>query len=249
MQSDFDVLLVEEARHIGFDKALVAECPFSMPPQRFIENARIALASRTERETLNAFHDAKRAIECQIDWIAWNLALAKPRKPGLGPKLNALHDIGADPPELLQKIIRQRNLLEHEYQTIDEGSATDAVDIASLFIRATKDLAPMRYADWEFWSPVARVGGFFTFAYEMTDPASATNDWVPDFCNASDSRMGVHYRIYRSLRQDREDPHLVASEDEVDANLEWLGEGTATKNDPDMFRGFVRAMVRHATMR
>lgn len=212
-----DVRVVEEAQVLWCeDWTQGVPCPFPKTPYTYLEYARLDLDEESERGNLNAYHNAKRALDCQLDWVLWNLGLYK-RHTRTSAKFSTLASIHAEPPKILQRLIKNRNFLEHEYRTSDRSDAEDAVDIAELFIYATKRLASVRTGSWRFWSPNERIGGQFQFAY--ADSSGQPLTWpehrlsVPsDTCAISP--VGINYSFYASARTDRLDPDALL--DKVD---------------------------------
>ena len=118
-------------------------CAFDVAPRHYVRFAQADLVDGTQRGNLNAIHNAKRAIDCQMDQILWNLGLSE-ASANSPRKFEILLSVEASAPELLGKLIRQRNLLEHEYRSASDREARDAVDIADLYVKATDRLGRER---------------------------------------------------------------------------------------------------------
>jgi hypothetical protein len=84
-----------------------------------------------------ALGEAKRAIYCQIDEVLHCLGYGWKRKP-VSSKLNVLKQCGFAAPRILKRVSDARNLLEHEYKRPSIGCTEEALDIATLFVSATR---------------------------------------------------------------------------------------------------------------
>ena len=82
---------------------------------------------------VNATTNAKRAIVSQIDQLLMSLgydsiSFEVPRK------IERLKGLGLLAPRLLKKVVRMRNILEHEYRKPKLSEVEEALDIATLFV-------------------------------------------------------------------------------------------------------------------
>jgi len=97
---------------------------------------------------INALGNAKRAIECRIDTLLYNYCLhKKSEKEGwfFPKKIEVLRELGIAAPNILKKINKKRNELEHQYVKPTKGDVEDAIDVAELFLNATDELAIVDY--------------------------------------------------------------------------------------------------------
>lgn len=89
-----------------------------------------------KRGLVNALTNAKRAIDCQVACFLGALGL---NSAGTFPsKVASLLSLGVVAPRILNKIVRLRNMLEHEFQLPKKAEVEDAVDVATLFLEALK---------------------------------------------------------------------------------------------------------------
>jgi hypothetical protein len=209
-----DLNLLAEVDRVISGSWTRTKCPFKYAPTDYVRFARQDLVDGSDRGFLNAYHNAKRALDSQMDFILWNLGLTKP-DINAPQKLAVLSRIGASSVSILQRLIRQRNLLEHEYESIDPASATDAVDVADLFVQTTSLFSNLRHHQFEFWSSSSKVGGQIQFCYE--DLKEGLDKIVPWLCvgpreSNENSPSGIQYSIYRSMRTDNRDPSRVYDE-------------------------------------
>lgn len=110
--------------------------PFDLTPSSFLKFAELDLQSELPHKFVNALSNAKRAIDCQIECILTTTGI-KLTDIDFPEKLNILNEIGLMSPALLQKINRERNLLEHEFVNPTPEKVSDALDVATLFISYT----------------------------------------------------------------------------------------------------------------
>ncbi|MBK9008048.1 MAG: hypothetical protein IPM31_13785 [Anaerolineae bacterium] len=110
--------------------------PFDISPNAFLKFAESDLQSELSHKAVNALSNTKRAIDCQIECILATTGINLP-DIDFPEKLNILNEIGLLSPILLQKINRERNLLEHEFVNPPSEKVADALDIATLFISYT----------------------------------------------------------------------------------------------------------------
>ncbi len=85
----------------------------------------------------SALTDAKRAIHCQIDEVLASLGYSWKRTP-LKKKLEIIRKCGFAAPRVIHRVNAARNLLEHEYVNPSASKTEEALDIATLFVNATK---------------------------------------------------------------------------------------------------------------
>ena len=106
-----------------------------MNPQDFLDFAENDLKARMFGAYVNALSNAKRAIDCRVDQLLLNFGINQ-KNWNFPQKIEYLKDIGLIAPKIVEKVNRNRNYMEHTYKCPDEEKASDAVDIASLFIEA-----------------------------------------------------------------------------------------------------------------
>src|SRR5207244_2671714 len=110
--------------------------PWSIKPAEYLGFASKDIVGGDRRGAVNGLSNAKRALECQIDSLLLSLDLFTKRmkRQGLPGKLKELQDLGVVAPQILAKINRHRNELEHEYVCPDVETTKDFVDVVSLFV-------------------------------------------------------------------------------------------------------------------
>lgn len=104
-------------------------------PNNYLLYAQGDLESTLPHKHINALSNAKRAIDCQLDNIFDAFGMRKKRN--FPKKMELIGEIGLVAPRIVRKVVRVRNLLEHEYYDPDESEVEDAVDVTTLFLEAT----------------------------------------------------------------------------------------------------------------
>jgi hypothetical protein len=100
---------------------------------------------------VNALSNAKRALECQIDSLMLAFELEElARKWNFPKKIEALSKVGIIAPRVLAKINRHRNEMEHAYCCPSLEAVADFVDVAALFLEATRIHIDDRRSAWDF---------------------------------------------------------------------------------------------------
>jgi hypothetical protein len=110
---------------------------FEIEPKEYLQYAKLDLKEKTKKALLNSIMNSKRAIDCQIDSICFNLGNLNKRL-NFPEKIVFLRKIGIISPNILKKINKIRNLMEHEYKIPNKSDVEDAVDIADLFLASTE---------------------------------------------------------------------------------------------------------------
>ena len=110
---------------------------------------------------MNALSNSKRAINCQIDkmLLCYGINAKKWKLTNLPKKLELLQELNIIAPNIVRKIIRMRNDLEHEYKHPEKEKVEDAIDISNLFIEASNRkleiwehfyIVDKEYEAWDF---------------------------------------------------------------------------------------------------
>jgi len=116
--------------------------------EEFLEFAKEDSKRKDLKSRINALGNAKRAIECRIDTLLYNYCLhKKSEKEGwfFPKKIEVLRELGIAAPNILKKINKKRNELEHQYIKPNEEDVDDAIGVAELFLGATDERAIIDY--------------------------------------------------------------------------------------------------------
>jgi hypothetical protein len=114
---------------------------FDTLPSEFISFAEIDLESSFPHKFINALSNAKRALDCQADRLLKLTGFYQDSQKkfwGLPKKLELIQEFEIIAPRILNKINRQRNLMEHQYVKPDPEQVLDFLDVVSLFIASTE---------------------------------------------------------------------------------------------------------------
>jgi len=120
---------------VDFDNDAFEEPPLDISEYEFLEFAENDLKDTGAHGLVNALSNAKRAIDCKVDKVL--MAFGFRSKQNFPEKIETLREIGLVAPRIINKIVRTRNYLEHEFKTPEQDLVFDAVDIATLFILLT----------------------------------------------------------------------------------------------------------------
>lgn len=113
----------------------------------------------------SALTDAKRTIHCQIDEVMASLGFPW-RRTGIRKKLDTVRRCGFAAPRIIHKVNSARNLLEHEYVKPSANKAAEALDIATLFVHASRRHLDGFMGEFYVGNPAERVD-IFHFGREL----------------------------------------------------------------------------------
>jgi len=114
---------------------------FKVDSEEFLKFAKSDLKEGKRKSWVNALSNVKRAIDCRIDSILWVLGLykkSKKEKWRFPYKVDFVKSLGIVSPNILKKVNKIRNRLEHEYEYPTKKEVEDAIDIAELFLASTE---------------------------------------------------------------------------------------------------------------
>lgn len=116
---------------------------------QFIAFAEQDLKDNSERGRANALSNAKRAIDCRVDELLALLnfkGFSARERWNVHYKMQVLRSFGVRTPDILKRlIVSPRNVLEHKYVSPKEQEAQNAVDLAGLFVEATRQYIKQGY--------------------------------------------------------------------------------------------------------
>lgn len=101
------------------------------------DSLQMAEDSYAKGEMPHALFDAKRAIHSQIDQALLSLGYSLEKKE-MKWKLNMMARCGFIAPRIMKRVSDARNLLEHEYRAPSKQQVEESLNIAALFIGATR---------------------------------------------------------------------------------------------------------------
>jgi len=116
------------------------DSPFDLKAEDFLGFAKEDVKGDNDKDIINALSNAKRAIENRMDILLYAFGYPNLEEQwGFPKKVEMLNDLGIIAPRILRKINTLRNLLEHQYKLPTKGEAEDAIDVAVLFLKSTKN--------------------------------------------------------------------------------------------------------------
>ncbi|SHL96316.1 hypothetical protein [Mucilaginibacter sp. OK098] len=116
------------------------ETPFDISPAEFIKYAEFDLTSSYDHKAVNALSNAKRAMDGQLDSLLLSFGYYKTSQKGywgFPKKIDLVKELGIIAPRILNKVNKQRNLLEHQFIKPELTIVEDFLDIAMLFVAST----------------------------------------------------------------------------------------------------------------
>jgi hypothetical protein len=116
--------------------------PYELTAKEFLSFAVEDSKMDTIHGKVNALSNAKRAIDCRIEELLYCYCLHKKSrhdKWDIPTKLQILKRIGILAPQILRKINKLRNRLEHQFEKPSFEKVEDAIDVVQLFIEATEN--------------------------------------------------------------------------------------------------------------
>lgn len=127
--------------------------PWDVTPREYLEFARQDIDGTDKRGVVNALSNAKRALGCQLEslLLAFEIPKAKNSKP-IPDMLDILEQLGVvTTKNLLAKINKYRNEVEHDFNCPPHERVAEFVDIVALFLEATRRYLDDRQCFWEFF--------------------------------------------------------------------------------------------------
>ncbi|MFL0932331.1 MULTISPECIES: hypothetical protein [Vibrio] len=112
-------------------------------PSSYLDFAKFDLSDGQEdRNLINAVGNAKRAFHFQVESVSqvfgWDKVYGN-KNIGFPKRLEFLASCGVLSPNILKKLNRKRNDIEHDYFVPNFDEVEDYIDIVELFLMATRD--------------------------------------------------------------------------------------------------------------
>lgn len=142
-----------------------------VPATTYLDWARSGLKTGGEQGFTTAVMHAKRAVCRMIDGLVLRNHLTAFQNKNYPKKMDGLFKIGIGVPDVVHKlVIDARNELEHKYTLAGKTDAKDAVDLADLVLRATKEETDA--------SSIITVGGSISYSSECHEEDGANVETV-----------------------------------------------------------------------
>jgi hypothetical protein len=126
--------------------------PFDLKPTDFMEFAKSDFNENTEKSLVNALSNVKRAIDCRISSLLWLFGyykISKDKHWDFPQSADFLLRIGIIAPNILKKINKKRNELEHEFKKPTREDVVDFLDVAELFLGFTDQFLNKTYDEFD----------------------------------------------------------------------------------------------------
>jgi len=127
--------------------------PFELKSEDFMRFARRDLKDTTEERSLvNALSNIKRAIDCRTASLLCFFGVydrSKKEDWNFPQSTDFLLKVGVLAPNILRKINKKRNELEHDFKKPTHEEVTDFLDIAQLFFAFTEQFLQKTYEVFE----------------------------------------------------------------------------------------------------
>jgi len=127
--------------------------PFELKSEDFMKFARRDLKDTTEERSLvNALSNIKRAIDCRTASLLCFFGVydrSKKEDWNFPQSTDFLLKVGVLAPNILRKINKKRNELEHDFKKPIHEEVTDFLDIAQLFFAFTEQFLQKTYEEFE----------------------------------------------------------------------------------------------------
>lgn len=151
-----DLLNLDKKRlDVQLDSGTTLEFNFEITANEYLEFAKIDLLNETNHGLINSLSNSKRAIDCEIDSVLCCFGLLS--RMNFPTKLDLLRNIGVITPRIITKVIKIRNLVEHEFVKPDLEQVLDAFDIATLFVSSLDNSINFYPTDFYFQTLVDGV--------------------------------------------------------------------------------------------
>lgn len=142
--------LNEISSHV--ETAGVAHFPFPNTPSEFLEYAENDLKQKGPQAAANALANAKRALDCQLDYFFATYGLSQisiKQNWSTSKKISLMDELGIVPQSIFHRVNKARNDLEHRYELPSILTAENSIDIIGLFVAATDlYLFPARFGTY-----------------------------------------------------------------------------------------------------
>lgn len=157
---------------------------FDIQASEFMKYAEMDLEQGTAQGLVNALSNAKRAVDCQVDSILGCFGLLSRRN--FPEKIKILNHLGIVTPRIVNKVVKARNYLEHEFIKPEREQVEDAVDVANLFV------ALLNNGLRNFWYE-------YSIDAVAVNPDEEGNEYVDKYINIEYDSEGKQYKLNGSI--------------------------------------------------
>jgi hypothetical protein len=173
--------------------------PWDLSPEDWLSAAEADLQDgESPRNLVNAVCNAKRAIHAQVDFLLFNCRCYRDRA-SFPEKIRCLEQLGIVAPALLRNYNDLRNTIEHEYESPTNAQARDCIDVARLFVDATKRFLRPLPTMLQFRSHVDNETLYVECDWECGDlHLRVKRGWFGESCRATISRENPAWQQWLS---------------------------------------------------
>lgn len=119
--------------HVFLEGGSFTLVDMKIAPVDFLMQAEADFIPNTATSDANCLSNAKRAITGQMDQILCSVGY-EPYRWNVPQKVSKIRELGVLTPSAIRKLVKARNLLEHEYASPSRESLEDFLDLAALFV-------------------------------------------------------------------------------------------------------------------
>jgi hypothetical protein len=138
------------------------DTPFELKSEDFMRFARRDLRDATEERSLvNALSNIKRALDCRTASLLCFFGVydrSKKEDWNFPQSTDFLLKVGVLAPNILKKINKKRNELEHEFKKPTHEEVTDFLDVAQLFFAVTEQFLRKTYGEFRVMRRIGMSG-------------------------------------------------------------------------------------------
>jgi len=130
------------------------DIPFDLKPEDFMAFAKEDLKENMERSLVNALSNIKRALDCRIASLLCFFGVyneSRNENWSFPKSTDFLLKTGVIAPNILKKVNKKRNELEHEFKKPTREEVVDFLDVASLFLGFTSQFLHRQYLDFDIY--------------------------------------------------------------------------------------------------
>lgn len=121
------------------------------------------LDGRQERHRVNSLSNVKRALHLRLEDLCFGFGATSLRKPyGFPTLLQYVRNCGLVAPDILGRLNKLRNEVEHDYATPSTTEVETHIDVTELFLAATDRWKHRQPCEASYWQVITNEHGQFT---------------------------------------------------------------------------------------
>ena len=188
--------------------------PWTVTPTEYLMYAHEDIEVESNRSGINAIGNAKRAIHSHVDFLLHNCGRCL-KKSSFPEKLELLNKLSVISPRILNKYNRLRNVIEHEYIQPTKEQVDEVIDVAELFVCATKC----------YTKPLPTSLAFYDFQTDVQCSIS---------CNWGDREFQATVISHRKSRHKELDgSYMISASENEEQWVDWVSRILKATQDAD----------------